>query len=157
MQADLPESAAYRRAHFSTRLPVNCLYSPSHFWLAQRTDGVWRVGFTKFATHMLGEMVDHEFQTEVGSSLQPGQILGWIEGFKAISDLFCVGTGGFRDGNPDLGDQITLVNKDPYGAGWLYEFDGQPDAHCVDVRGYQTILDKTIDKLLEKQATETDE
>ncbi len=157
MQADLPESVAYRRANFSTRLPVNCLYSPSHFWLAQRTDGVWRVGFTKFATRMLGEMVDHGFQAVPGSAIQSGQIIGWIEGFKAIADLFCGGGGRFRGGNPDLADQITLVNQDPYGAGWLYEFDGQPDAHGVDVRGYQAILDKTIDKLLEKQATETHE
>jgi glycine cleavage system H protein len=157
MQADLPEAVAYRRANFSTRLPVDCLYSPSHFWLAQRTDGVWRVGFTKFASRMLGELVDHGFQVKPGSALLPGQILGWVEGFKAISDVFGVGEGHFRGGNPDLTDQITLVNKDPYGDGWLYEFDGQPDVHCVDVRGYQAILDKTIDKLLEKQATETHE
>ena len=157
MEADLPEAAAYRRANFSTRLPVDYLYSPSHFWLAQRADGIWRVGFTRFATRMLGEMVDHEFQTEMGSTIRPGQILGWIEGFKAISDLFCAGEGHFRGGNPDLVDQITLVNKDPYGAGWLYELDGQPDARCVDVRGYQAVLDRTIDQLLEKQATETAE
>jgi glycine cleavage system H protein len=157
MQADLPEAVAYRRANFSTRLPVSCLYSPLHFWLARRADGVWRVGFTKFATRMLGEMVDHGFQAVPGNAVQSGQIIGWIEGFKAISDLFSVGGGRFHGGNPDLADQITLVNQDPYGRGWLYEFDGQPDARCVDVQGYQAILDRTIDKLLEKQAPEAEE
>jgi glycine cleavage system H lipoate-binding protein len=50
-----------------------------------------------------------------------------------------------------LKNKITLVNKEPYGAGWLYMVKGAPDAKCVDVHTYQAILDKTIDKILEKQ------
>ena len=55
-------------------------------------------------------------------------------------------------GNPALKDKIDLVNKDPYGAGWLYLIKGTPDSRCLDVHGYEALLNKTIDKILEKQA-----
>ena len=99
---------------------------------------------------MLGEMVDHGFEAETGSPVKPGQIVGWIEGFKAISDLFCIAEGQFMGGNRVLKEKIELVSKDPYGAGWLYEVKGMPDSRCLDVRGYQQFLDKTIDRILEK-------
>jgi len=103
---------------------------------------------------MLGEMVDHGFETEPDAAVQPGQILGWVEGFKAISDVFCVAEGTFGGGNPALKEKIRLIDKDPYGAGWLYLVKGRPDSKCVDVHAYQRILDKTIDKILERQKGE---
>lgn len=151
MEAGKSKSLHYKRSHFVTQLPVDYLYSPSHCWIARQDGDLWRVGFTKFAVRMLGDMVDHGFETELGARVEPGQIIGWIEGFKAISDLFCVGEGNFAGPNPLLKERITVVNKDPYGAGWLYVITGMPDAKCVDVHGYRAILDKTIDKILEKQ------
>jgi glycine cleavage system H protein len=100
---------------------------------------------------MLGEMVDHGFETEPGSAVQLGQILGWLEGFKAISDLYSVVEGQFRGGNPLLKERVSAIDKEPYGAGWLYAIQGNMDAKCVDVHGYCRILDKTIDRLLDKQ------
>ena len=52
----------FKRTHFATRLPVDYVYSPSHFWAREMADCVWRIGFTKFATRMLGDMVDHGFE-----------------------------------------------------------------------------------------------
>jgi len=141
----------YKRSRFATQLPVDYLYSPSHCWIARQEGILWRVGFTKFAVRMLGEMVDHGFEVGAGAAVQPGQVIGWIEGFKAISDVFCVADGRFAGGNRLLQEKITAVNKDPYGAGWLYAVRGRPDAKCVDVHDYVAILDKTIDKILEKQ------
>ncbi|MBI4326443.1 MAG: glycine cleavage system protein H [Chloroflexi bacterium] len=149
--ADQPKTLPYKRSHFTTHLPVACLYSPSHAWIARQDEGLWRIGLTKFATRMLGEIVDHSFDIEIGAALAPGQIVGWIEGFKAISDLFCIAEGQFAGGNPVLKESINVVNKDCYGAGWLYLVKGKPDSKCVDVHEYRRILDKTIDKILEKQ------
>jgi len=154
MSTPAPTTLHYKRSRFTTQLPIDSLYSPSHGWIARQEGGLWRVGLTKFATRMLGEMVDHGFEIEPGAPVQSGQIVGWIEGFKAISDIFCVAEGNFAGTNPVLKDKITLVNKDPYGAGWLYAVKGRPDAKCVDVHSYRTILDKTIDKILEKQQAE---
>jgi glycine cleavage system H protein len=141
----------YKRARFVTHLPVDRLYSPSHFWIANQAEGLWRIGFTRFATRMLGEIVEHEFQVETGAPVASGQIIGWIEGFKAISDIYCVAEGKFAGGNPVLTEKIELLGKEPYGAGWLYAIEGKPDSRCTDVHGYVGLLDATIDKMLEKQ------
>ena len=97
-----PTTLFYKRSHFVTHLPVNFLYSRSHFWLARQAGGEWRIGLTKFATRMLGDMVDHGFEIEANATVSVGQIVGWVEGFKAISDVYCVATGTFLGGNTTL-------------------------------------------------------
>lgn len=145
----MPDPAAptilYKRASFATRLPASYLYNPSHFWVATDASGRLRIGFTKFATRMLGEIVEHAFQAEPGATVRTGEVIGWIEGFKAISDLYCIADGEFAGGNPALAGRIELLDRDPYGEGWLYSVQGKPDARCTDVEGYIGWLDKTID------------
>jgi len=153
---DTGKALHYKRSHFATQLPASYLYTSSHAWIAEHGHGSWRVGLTKFATRMLGEMVDHGFEIAENGHVQPGQIVGWVEGFKAISDLFCVTAGQFRGGNPALRENVKLISKDPYGAGWLYLVEGKPDPNCVDVQTYRAILDKTIDRMLEKQKQSND-
>ncbi len=144
----------YKRSNFVTHLPAEFLYSPTHFWL-ERLDGErWRVGFTKFATRMLGEIVDHQFEVAPASAVKSGQIIGSIEGFKAISDLYCVADGTFIEGNPALAQEIDLVTREPYGGGWLYIVEGKPDARCGPLEDYRRLLDSTIDRILEKQQAE---
>lgn len=152
--ADQPRTLFYKRAQFVTHLPVDYVYTSSHAWAAREGNGgQWRVGLTKFATRMLGEMVDHGFEVQPGDGVQPGQIIGWVEGFKAISDLYCIARGKFAGSNESLREKVTLISKDPYGAGWLYRVDGEADKSCVDVHGYRAVLDSAIDKILEKQGS----
>ena len=54
------ESLYYRRSRFTTRLPRDRRYSPAHYWLFEESPGIWRVGLTKFATRMLGDIVEFE-------------------------------------------------------------------------------------------------
>jgi len=151
MNQPAPKTLHYKRSHFVTRLPLDYLYSPSHFWLAPQAGDLWRVGFTKFATRMLGDMVDCGFELKAEAPVASGQIIGWIEGFKAISDIFCVLDGKFSGINPVLKEKIAVIDQEPYGAGWIYEAHGRPDGRCVDVQTYKTFLDQTIDRILEKQ------
>ena len=144
----------YKRSNFVTHLPVDCLYSPSHFWLARIGGARWRAGFTKFATRMLGEIVEVQWEKAEGDAVASGGIIGSIEGFKAISDIYCVADGVFAGGNPELRQKIEKVGDDPYGAGWLYEIEGTPDAKCVELEKYRALLDTTIDRILEKQSSE---
>jgi glycine cleavage system H protein len=148
------QTSFYKRSNFVTHLPVDRLYSPTHVWLAREGAAGWRIGFTKFATRMLGDIVDHQFEKAAGAPVQSGEIIGSIEGFKAISDIYCVANGIFTGGNPLLRDHIELVGKDPYGEGWLYAVDGSPDGNCLDVDGYRALLDTTIDRILAKQKSE---
>jgi len=144
------EKIAYKRSRFSTRLPVDRVYTPSHFWLAEVEPGVWRVGFTKFATRMLGDLVEHGFGVKPGDKVAVGQTIGWVEGFKALTDLYCVADGEFAGTNPALEADPTLTDTDPYGQGWLYCIRGTPESNSVDVRGYMQMLDLTIDKMHDK-------
>ncbi len=144
----------YKRSNFVTHLPADCLYSPSHFWLREIEPGRWRVGFTKFATRMLGEIVEVQWEKTDAAPVASGEIIGSIEGFKAISDIYCVADGGFAGGNPALREKIDLVSEEPYGAGWLYAVDGIPDGKCIDLAAYRALLDATIDRILEKQVHE---
>jgi glycine cleavage system H protein len=144
----------YKRATFVTHLPVDHLYTPSHNWIGRSEEGHWRVGYTKFALRMLGELVDIRFETQPEAPVEPGQIVGTIEGFKAISDIYCVGAGRFRTGNPALASGLEPVAQKPYTDGWLYEFDGAPDRRAMNMQGYRELLDATIDRILEKQRQE---
>jgi glycine cleavage system H protein len=103
---------------------------------------------------MLGEIVEVRFEKKAGDPLKSGDILGSIEGFKAISDIYCCADGAFAGANDSLQTAIEKVGDDPYGAGWLYEFDGQPDAKCIPLAEYRGLLDATIDRILAKQQSE---
>ena len=71
-----PEEIPYKRSRFSTRLLEHRLYTAGHSWLEQEDEDVWRVGFTKFAVRMLGEIVELGFETAPRS--KPGRSsAGW--------------------------------------------------------------------------------
>ncbi len=144
----------YKRATFVTHLPVDHLYTHSHNWLSRFGEGEWRVGYTKFALRMLGELVDIQFDLKAEAPIQTGEIVGSIEGFKALSDIYCVGSGRFVGGNPALRSELERVSDKPYDDGWLYQFRGEPDPRAMDVNGYRALLDTTIDRILEKQKSE---
>ena len=152
-----PQSLAYRRARFGTRLPADRLYTRSHYWLLEAEPGLWRVGLTMFATRMLGEMVEYQFDLRSGDPIALGQKIGWIEGFKAVSDVYSVAEGAFAGPNEALNENILLLESDPYERGWLYAVTGRPEPDGVDVNGYVAILDATIDKMLAARHEEGDE
>jgi len=148
MESSPDSTIYYKRARFLTHLPVDRLYTRSHGWLIQVSPGAWRVGLTKFASRMLGDIVEFGFSVRMGDSVGLGQSIGWMEGFKAISDLYCVVSGTFAGQNQALDGDITLMDTKPYGEGWLYEAQGEADPEAMDVNGYIALLDATIDKML---------
>jgi glycine cleavage system H protein len=144
----------YKRATFVTHLPVDHLYTPSHNWLARVSEGEWHVGYTKFALRMLGELVDVKFDLSPNAPVEVGDIVGSLEGFKALSDIYCVAKGRFLTGNSALTSSLETVAEKPYDDGWFYKVAGQPDPRATDVDGYRALLDVTIDRILEKQRHE---
>jgi len=127
VSAPAGKSISYKRSRFSTRLPADRRYTAAHYWLLEEARGVWRVGFTKFATRMLGDLVEYEFSITAGAPVTVGQEIGSIEGFKAVTSLFSVAEGEFLGAGDGLGSDITAVEADPYGRGWLYRVKGRPD------------------------------
>jgi glycine cleavage system H protein len=137
----------YRRSRFSTRLLTDRLYTASHFWVKEQDPGVWRVGLTKFAARMLGDVVDVGFDLPVGSRVRLGDAIGWFEGFKARSDLYAVVEGEFAGGNPLLDQDVDVIDRDRYEAGWLYAVNGTVDPEARDAEGYARWLDAVIAKM----------
>ena len=145
------EEFHYKRSRFATRLFSDRLYTAGHSWLRREEGDLWRVGFTKFAVRMLGEAVEMAFEVKPGSAVKTGQPIGWIEGFKAVTDLYAPFDGVFVEGNPALSKEIGLIQSDPAGRGWLYSLTGAPGKDCLDAQGYVAVLDATIDKMLGKR------
>jgi glycine cleavage system H protein len=141
----------YKRSSFVAHLPEGYLYTPSHYWMTDEGEGVWRVGYTKFATRMLGELVDAGFEVGEGADVVVGGIVGSLEGFKAISDIYAVVAGIFVGANPLLKGGPEVVSKDPFGEGWLYRIRGVPDPQAMGIEGYVGLLDGTIDRILKSQ------
>jgi glycine cleavage system H protein len=139
---------AYRRGRFATELPLDYRYSPTHFWIGQESGDTCRVGLTKFGSRLLGEVVDCGFEAPPGGSVIAGQVIGWVEGFKCILDVVVIGQGTFALVNPALETNITVINQDPYGAGWLYALEGKPDPACFSAYDYARVLDSVIDRWL---------
>lgn len=151
MSAPGSDTILYKRARFTTRLPVNRRYTAAHYWLLEETPKVWRVGFTGFAIRMLGDLVEFEFSVSPGAPVAVGQEIGTIEGFKAMTSVYSVAEGEFLAVGDDFASDITAVESSPYDRGWLYRARGRPDPASVDVQGYVALLDTTIDRLLESR------
>ena len=137
----------YKHSRFSARFPESYRYSRSHYWMARQDDGVWRAGFTKFATRMLGELVEANFRVSPGQEVRPGDEIGSVEGFKAASDVFCALDGSFVGGNPALQEDSCIIRSSPYVDGWLYAVKGEPEEGSLDVHQYIEHLDGIIRRM----------
>ena len=143
----------FERAKFKTRLPRGRFYTAGHMWLFEAEPGVWRIGLTRFALRMLGEPVDLDFEAQLDDPVAKGQVVGWLEGFKAVTDLYAPMDGRFRGGNPELDAGLDPVHRSAYDRGWLFALAGSPGEDCVDAEGYASFLEATIDRMLEGQTT----
>ncbi len=99
------------------KLPADLKYTEDHEWV--RTEGDTAVvGITDFAQGELGDVVFVEVETE-GEELDKGETFGTVEAVKTVSDLFMPVGGEVTEVNEALADEPELVNKDPYGKGWM--------------------------------------
>ncbi len=98
-------------------VPTNLKYTKDHEWVLIEGDTA-TIGVTDFAQGELGDVVFVEIETE-GESLGQGDTFGTIEAVKTVSDLFMPVGGEVVEVNEKLEDDPEVVNKDPYGDGWL--------------------------------------
>ena len=115
-------------------IPDNLKYTNDHEWV--KVDGdTATIGITEFAQKELGDIVFIEVETE-GETLDAGEAFGTIEAVKTVSDMFMPVNGEVLEFNAELESNPEIVNKDPYGEGWiikikisdLSEIDGLIDA-----------------------------
>jgi glycine cleavage system H protein len=122
-------------------VPVNLLYTKDHEWL--RVEGeMGYIGVTDFAQGELGDIVFIEIET-VGETLDREEVFGTIEAVKTVSDMFMPVTGEILELNPALEETPDIVNKDPYGKGWMVKIRITNPGQLIDLLSpekYKAIL-----------------
>ena len=97
--------------------PEDLRYTAEHEW-ARREGDVVTVGVTSYATDQLGDVVFVELP-EVGRKLEALKPFGVVEAVKTVSDLYAPIAGEVVEVNGALGDDPAVVNREPYGSGWM--------------------------------------
>ena len=123
------------------KFPENIKYTSEHEWIRVEGDVAY-VGITDYAQDQLGDIVFVDIQA-VGETLEAGEVFGTIEVVKTISDIFMPVGGEVLEQNEALEEQPELVNKDPYGEGWLIKI--KPDEAAdydalLDAEGYKKLI-----------------
>lgn len=122
-------------------IPADLHYTKDHEWI--RINGKKaQVGITDFAQGELGDIVFVEIET-VGNNLTQGSTFGTIEAVKTVSDLFIPVSGKVLSVNGKINDTPELINKDPYGEGWLIEMevdDPSQVEELLDASAYAAML-----------------
>jgi glycine cleavage system H protein len=98
-------------------IPDNLKYTKDHEWLKLEGETAI-IGITDFAQSELGDIVFIEIET-IGEKLNQHDVFGTVEAVKTVSDLFMPVSGEVLEINEKIIDSPELVNKDPYGDGWL--------------------------------------
>ena len=98
-------------------IPDDLRYSTDHEWAKVEADRV-RVGITDFAQDNLGDVVFVALP-QVGVTLDAGASFGEVESTKSVSDLYAPVSGEVVEVNAELEATPELLNRDPYGEGWI--------------------------------------
>jgi len=122
-------------------VPAELKYTKDHEWISVDGD-VATIGITDFAQGELGDIVYVEIETE-GESLDAEEVFGTIEAVKTVSDLFMPIGGEVIEVNTGLEDDPEIVNKEPYGAGWLVKVkvsDASELDALLDAAAYEGVI-----------------
>ncbi|HXI20602.1 MAG TPA: glycine cleavage system protein GcvH [Gemmatimonadales bacterium] len=100
-------------------VPADLLYTPEHEYVRRTADaGVVEIGITDYAQGELGDIVFVELP-KTGASFSRMGVFGTVEAVKAVSELFCPVAGEVTEVNGALEGDPGVINRDPYGAGWM--------------------------------------
>lgn len=123
--------------------PSNVKYTKEHEWIRVEGDEAY-VGITDYAQEQLGDIVFVDITAE-GETLEKDEVFGTIEVVKTISDLFIPVAGEVLEQNEALADNPELVNKDPYGEGWLIKIkpnDISDVNDLLDAEAYKALVNE---------------
>jgi len=121
------------------QVPDDLSYTPQHEWV-RITNGVARIGITDYAQDALGDVVFVGVPA-TGTQVTADQSFTEVESTKSVSDIYAPVNGTVSLVNTDLATQPELLNKDPYGAGWICEItiDGSTPA-LLDAAAYRALV-----------------
>ena len=122
-------------------IPSDLKYTKDHEWVKIEGNTA-TVGITSFAQGELGDIVYVDVDT-LDDSVEKDEVFGSVEAVKTVSDLFMPLTGEVIEFNEGLEDEPEIVNKDPYGKGWMIKnaiADNSQIEELLDAQGYQELI-----------------
>lgn len=99
-------------------IPDELRYTAEHEWIAVNGT-LASVGITDFAQRALGDVV-YVAVPAPGSRVTAGEPCGEVESTKSVSDIYSPVDGEVTEVNTELEDDPSLVNAEPYTAGWIF-------------------------------------
>jgi glycine cleavage system H protein len=102
--------------------PKEYKYTVEHEWICPASKNKGKVGLADYAQSQLGDIVFLDLPAP-GTQVKQGKKMGEVESVKAVSDIFAPVSGQVLELNQTVIDEPGLVNKDPYGAGWLVRLE----------------------------------
>ena len=122
-------------------IPQELKYTKDHEWVKQE-DGNIRVGITHHAQKELGDIVFVELP-EVGRKVKKGELVATVESVKAVGEVYAPASGEVVEVNTSLEASPELVNKNPYGEGWIFVLKVTDPAELgdlLDAAGYEALV-----------------
>lgn len=124
-------------------IPDDLKYTKEHEWI--RVDGnIGTVGITDFAQSELGDIVFVDLNKNK-TEVKQGEVFGTVEAVKTVSDLFAPVSGKIIEFNSALESNAEVVNKDPYGEGWMIKIEiTNPSEldNLLDAAAYKALIGK---------------
>jgi len=125
-----------------SNIPSDLKYTKSHEWLKLGADGVATIGITDYAQSSLGDITFVQLP-KAGADFKADEIFGAVESVKAASDLYAPMAGTVVEVNPALDASPELVNKAPFGDGWLLKLrlaNPADAAQLPDAQSYAALV-----------------
>ncbi|HEY8505397.1 MAG TPA: glycine cleavage system protein GcvH [Gemmataceae bacterium] len=114
--------------------PKSLRYTESHEWASQQGN-VCTVGITQYAADQLTDVTNLELP-KVGAKVTAGTPFGEIESVKAVFDLNAPVSGEVVEVNTALQQDLSVINSDPFGAGWMIKVKLDPGADLSHLKSY---------------------
>lgn len=103
-----------------TDFPDELRYTESHEWIRKENGDIFTIGITDHAQEQLGDLVFVELP-KIDTHVNSGDEVGVVESVKTAVDVYSPLTGEIVEVNKEaLQSEPALINRDPYGDGWLY-------------------------------------
>lgn len=121
--------------------PQNLKYTHDHEWL-KLEGNIGIIGVTDHAQSELGDVVYVDISEDL-TEVHKGESFGTIEAVKTVADIFAPVSGKVLEINRNLNDNPEVVNKDPYGEGWIIklELTNIDEANdLLDVDDYKALI-----------------
>jgi glycine cleavage system H protein len=115
-----------------SNIPADLKYTKDHEYVRAGSDGMLTVGITDFAQGELGDVVFVNLP-KPGDRVLANQPFGTIEAVKAVSELFSPVTGVVTDVNGALDGDPAVVNRDPFGDGWMVRLKADDPGELNDL------------------------